>query len=76
MRKIPALWAVMARTALRLRRDPPDLVVLVDFGAFNLRLARSLRLLGFGRPIVYYAPPAAWLDNPPGRAPWPSCATR
>ncbi len=29
-----------------LRRDPPDLVVLVDFGAFNLRLARSLRLLG------------------------------
>jgi lipid-A-disaccharide synthase len=64
VRKIPGLWAVMARTALRLRRDPPDLVVLVDFGAFNLRLARSLRLLGFGRPIVYYAPPAAWLDNP------------
>lgn len=64
IRKIPALWLVMARTALRLRRSPPDLVVLVDFGAFNLRLARSLRMLGFTRPIVYYAPPAAWLDNP------------
>jgi lipid-A-disaccharide synthase len=64
LRKIPALWLVMARTALRLRRSPPDLVVLVDFGAFNLRLARSLRMLGFTRPIVYYAPPAAWLDNP------------
>lgn len=64
LRKIPGLWTVMARTALRLRRDPPDLVVLVDFGAFNLRLARSLRLLGFAKPIVYYAPPAAWLDNP------------
>ncbi len=64
VRKIPGLWTVMARTALRLRREPPDLVVLVDFGAFNLRLARSLRLLGFAKPIVYYAPPAAWLDNP------------
>ncbi len=64
LRKIPGLWAVMSRTALRLRRDPPDLVVLVDFGAFNLRLARTLRLLGFTGPIVYYAPPAAWLDSP------------
>jgi lipid-A-disaccharide synthase len=62
--KIPTLWAIMARIALRLRRDPPDCVVLVDFGAFNVRLARTLRLLGFAKPIVYYAPPAAWLDNP------------
>jgi lipid-A-disaccharide synthase len=64
IKKIPRLWAIMARTALRLRRNPPDVVVLVDFGAFNLRLARSLRLLGFRKPIVYYVPPAAWLDNP------------
>ena len=62
--KIPTLWTIMARIALRLRRDPPDCVVLVDFGAFNVRLARTLRLLGFAKPIVYYAPPAAWLDNP------------
>lgn len=61
--KIPRLWTIMARTALQLRRDPPDGVVLVDFGAFNLRLARTLRLLGFANPIVYYAPPAAWLDS-------------
>jgi lipid-A-disaccharide synthase len=51
------------RVALALRRRPPDLVVLVDFGAFNLRLARMLRALGFTRPIVYYAPPSAWLDS-------------
>ena len=61
--KIPRLWTAMARTALALRADPPDVVVLVDFGAFNLRFAKTLRLLGFTRPIVYYAPPAAWLDN-------------
>jgi lipid-A-disaccharide synthase len=53
------MWA----TALRLVRRPPDLVVLVDFGAFNVRLAKSLRHLGSRVPILYYFPPAAWLDN-------------
>ncbi len=37
--------------------------MLVDFGAFNLRLARMLRALGFRNPVVYYAPPSAWLDS-------------
>ncbi|MFN2460599.1 MAG: hypothetical protein ABR591_07930, partial [Candidatus Velthaea sp.] len=63
VRKIPRLLAVMLATAARLARRPPDLVVLVDFGAFNLRLARTLRRLGARVPILYYFPPAAWLDN-------------
>jgi lipid-A-disaccharide synthase len=67
VRKIPRLLAIMWATAIRLVRRPPDLVVLVDFGAFNVRLAKSLRHLGSRVPIVYYFPPAAWLDNA-GRA--------
>lgn len=63
LRKIPRLLAIMWATALRLARRPPDLVVLVDFGAFNVRLAKSLRHFGSRVPIVYYFPPAAWLDN-------------
>jgi lipid-A-disaccharide synthase len=63
IKKIPRLLAIMWGTALRLRRQPPDLVVLVDFGAFNLRLAKTLRRLGSRVPIVYYFPPAAWLDD-------------
>jgi len=63
LKKIPRLLAIMWRTALRLRGRPPDLVVLVDFGAFNLRLAKTLRRLGSRVPIVYYFPPAAWLDD-------------
>lgn len=42
-----------------LMANPPDLLVPVDFGAFNVRLARSLR----GRsawPILYYFPPRSW----------------
>jgi lipid-A-disaccharide synthase len=64
LRRIPGLLAIMWATALRLARRPPDLVVLVDFGAFNVRLAKSLRHFGSRVPILYYFPPAAWLDNP------------
>jgi lipid-A-disaccharide synthase len=63
LRKIPSLLSICIRTAAKLRAAPPDLLVLVDFGAFNVRLAWFLRRFGFRRPIVYYAPPAAWLDN-------------
>ncbi len=63
LRRLPRIVPGGLRTALALRRDSPDLVVLVDFGAFNLRLAAILRALGFARPIVYYAPPSAWLDS-------------
>lgn len=63
LRRLPLTVGSGLRVAFALRRDPPDLVVLVDFGAFNLRLARILRTLGFRKPIVYYAPPSAWLDS-------------
>jgi lipid-A-disaccharide synthase len=63
LRRLPRIVPAGVRVALALRRDPPDLVVLVDFGAFNLRLAQMLRALHFTRPIVYYAPPSAWLDS-------------
>lgn len=61
--KIPPLLTIMLLTALRLRLNPPDLIVLVDFGAFNLRLARQLRRTGYRGPIVYYITPGAWLDR-------------
>jgi lipid-A-disaccharide synthase len=62
--KIPALLMVMLRHAFMLRADPVDLIVLVDFGASNLRFAQTLRALGYTRPILYFFPPGAWLDNP------------
>ncbi len=62
--KIPKLLAINLTTAAELRARPPALVVLIDFGAFNLRLARQLRRTGYGGPICYYFPPGAWLDDP------------
>jgi lipid-A-disaccharide synthase len=61
--RIPKLLAIALNTIARLRRDPPALLVLVDFGAFNLRLAQWLRAAGYRHPIVYFFPPGAWLTN-------------
>lgn len=62
--RIPKLLAIMLATATELRARPPDLIVFVDFGAFNLRFARHLRRIGYRGPLLYYVPPAAWLDDP------------
>ncbi len=61
--KIPGLYAAMLHQAFALRARPVDCIVLVDFGAFNLRLAKTLRRLRYANPIVYFFPPGAWLDN-------------
>ena len=46
---------VVKRT-LRSRR--PDVVVLIDFGFFNIRVARFAKSIGL--KVVYYFPPGAW----------------
>jgi lipid-A-disaccharide synthase len=62
--RIPPLLVNMLSTAFWLRRDPWDLIVMVDFGAYNVRFASFLRAIGYARPILYFFPPAAWLDDP------------
>lgn len=57
--KIPDLLfrvSPMVKRALRERR--PDVVVLIDFGAFNVRAARVSKALGL--KVLYYFPPGTW----------------
>ena len=62
--RIPKLYAAMVRTAAHIAQTKPDLVVLVDFGAFNVRLAKTLRTqFHYEGPIMDLFPPATWLDN-------------
>jgi lipid-A-disaccharide synthase len=61
--RIPKLLTTMWATAAHIIDVKPDLVVLVDFGAFNLRLAKTLRKRGYAGPILDLFPPATWLDN-------------
>jgi len=46
------------RTACRLLREKVDLLVLIDYPDFNLRLAKSAKQLGI--PVVYYVSPQIW----------------
>jgi lipid-A-disaccharide synthase len=62
--RIPKLLDAMLRTAFHLAASKPDLIVLVDFGVFNLRLANTLRRrLRYAGAIMDLFPPGTWLDN-------------
>jgi lipid-A-disaccharide synthase len=61
--RIPKLLDAMLRTAFHIRESKPDLVVLVDFGVFNLRLASTLRRFHYAGAILDLFPPGTWLDN-------------
>lgn len=64
IRRIPKLLVLGWKLAFGVVRSKPDLVVLVDFGGFNVRFAKVLRFLRFGGPILDVYPPGTWLDNP------------
>ncbi len=56
--RLPAIWRAY-RSMIRCLRDRrPDLVILVDFPDFNLRLARRASRLGI--PVVYFISPQVW----------------
>jgi len=61
--RIPKLLRIMLLTAQHIAQSKPDLVILVDFGAFNVRLAKRLREIGYAGPILDVFPPATWLDR-------------
>jgi len=56
--RLPQILRAFGRIKEILRTDPPDLVVLLDFPDFNLRVARiaARRKL----PVVYYISPQLW----------------
>ena len=53
-----SLWKSYKQLRRVLRDDRPDLLVLVDFPEFNLRLARLANRLQI--PVLYYISPQVW----------------
>jgi len=53
-----------AGTNLRLRREiatlGPDLLVLIDAGAFNIPMARAIKRRRLDQKVLYYVPPRSW----------------
>ena len=59
---IPAFLKKRKHLKHLIRVKRPDVVVLVDFGDFNMPLARFAHRLEI--PVVYYIPPKAWAWRP------------
>ena len=54
----PAIRRALQTLKNHLQNDPPDLLVLVDYVEFNLRLARHAKALGI--PVLFYISPQVW----------------
>ncbi len=55
---MPRIYARYRRLTAHLRRNPPDIAILIDFPDVNLRLAKTLRRLNV--PAVYFVSPQLW----------------
>ena len=52
------IYGVFRKLTLTLKRDRPDLLILVDYPDFNLRLARVAKK--YRIPVMYYVSPQIW----------------
>jgi lipid-A-disaccharide synthase len=59
---LPRAWRALRNLSRAVRRQPPDLAVLIDFPDFNLRLAKQLRRAG--APVLYFVAPQVWAWRP------------
>ena len=58
LKLVPGLYFVLLKLQAQLKAHPPDVLVLIDFGTFNVRLGRSLHSAGV--KVLYYFPPSSW----------------
>lgn len=58
---VPRLLLILRNLKAKLKADPPDVVVLIDFGAFNVRIGKFLHSMGV--KVLYYFPPSSWNRN-------------
>lgn len=61
---LPRLWTIyLAFQDIKseLKRNPPNLVVLIDFSGFNLKVAKVAKALGI--KVLYYISPQIWASR-------------
>jgi lipid-A-disaccharide synthase len=54
----PTIYGALRLMRRKLREERPDLLILVDYPDFNLRLAKTARALGI--KVLYYISPQVW----------------
>ncbi len=58
LKNLPRLYKLKAFLTETMRREKPDILVLIDYPDFNWRLAKEAKKLGI--PVFSYIPPSAW----------------
>jgi lipid-A-disaccharide synthase len=58
LRHIPHIYASYRKLVASIRRERPDIAVLIDFPDVNFRLAKHLRRAGV--PVVWFVSPQLW----------------
>lgn len=58
LRKLPQLWSNLKAANRLLSEYRPDVLILVDYPSFNLKLAKSAYKLGI--PVHYFISPKIW----------------
>ena len=58
VRHAPYIWSQYWKLVSAIRRDRPDVAILIDFPDVNLRLAWHLRRRGV--PVLYFVSPQLW----------------
>ncbi|MBX7136594.1 MAG: lipid-A-disaccharide synthase [Oligoflexia bacterium] len=62
LRALPRIRRSLSLMQEHLRQSGPDLLILVDYPDFNLRLAKTAKQLGLR--VLYYIPPSVWAWRP------------
>lgn len=60
LKAYPRAMARLKDTVALAGREKPDVAVLIDSWGFNIRLAKALRKLDAGLPLVKYVAPQVW----------------
>jgi lipid-A-disaccharide synthase len=58
VRHMPRIYAEFRKLKASLKRERPDVAILIDFPDVNLRLAETLHRLGV--PVIYFVSPQLW----------------
>lgn len=61
---LPILKEVRAHLLKEISERNPDAILLVDYGGFNLNLAKNIRKTNAQIPIIYFISPQVWGSRP------------
>jgi len=60
LKALPRLWSHFYQIVREIVALQPQLLILIDYPGFNLRLAKALRKRGYQGKIVQYISPSVW----------------